>query len=230
MKIIALICARGNSKGIKNKNLLRFNKISLLGHAIKQSFKSKFIKRVVVSTDSKKIAREAIKYKAEIPFIRPAKLASNKSAEVETWRHAIKHLAANNEYDYIASIPTTSPLRNLTDINKCINKAIKGNFDMVFTVTDSTKSPYYNILKIKNNKLQEVCKDKKKIVRRQDSPKCYDLTTACYVFKPEYILKQKNWLKGNTSFIVIPKERSIDIDDKVDYKIAKILGQKNYDK
>ena len=97
---------------------------------------------------------------------------------------------------------------------------------MVFTVTNSTKSPYYNILEIKNNKLQKVCGDKQKIVRRQDSPKCYDLTTVCYVFKPEYILKQKNWLKGKTSFIVIPKERSIDIDDKVDYKIAKILGQK----
>ncbi len=227
MKIIALICARGNSKGIKNKNLLKFNKISLLGHAIRQSLKSKFIKRVVVSTDSAKIAKEAVKYKAEIPFMRPIKLASSKSAEVDTWRHAIKNLDAKNQYDYIASIPTTSPLRSIKDINKCISKAIKGKFDMVFTVTESTKNPYYNILKIKNKKLQEVCSDKKKIVRRQDSPKCYDLTTACYVFKPEYILKQKNWLKGKTSFIVIPKERAIDIDDKVDYKIAKIIAQKN---
>jgi CMP-N,N'-diacetyllegionaminic acid synthase len=226
MNIIALICARGNSRGIKNKNLLKFNKISLLGHAIKQSFKSKFIKRVIVSTDSIKIAKEAKKYKAEIPFMRPAKLASSKSAEIETWRHAIKNLSAEKKYDYIVSVPTTSPLRSIDDINKCISKAIKGNFDMVFTVTNSTKSPYYNILEIKNNKLQKVCGDKQKIVRRQDSPKCYDLTTVCYVFKPEYILKQKNWLKGKTSFIVIPKERSIDIDDKVDYKIAKILGQK----
>ena len=226
MNIIALICARGNSRGIKNKNLLKFNKISLLGHAIKQSFKSKFIKRVIVSTDSIKIAKEAEKYKAEIPFMRPAKLASSKSAEIETWRHAIKNLSAEKKYDYIVSVPTTSPLRSIDDINKCISKAIKGNFDMVFTVTNSTKSPYYNILEIKNNKLQKVCGDKQKIVRRQDSPKCYDLTTVCYVFKPEYILKQKNWLKGKTSFIVIPKERSIDIDDKVDYKIAKILGQK----
>jgi CMP-N,N'-diacetyllegionaminic acid synthase len=226
MNIIALICARGNSRGIKNKNLLKFNKISLLGHAIKQSFKSKFIKRVIVSTDSIKIAKEAKKYKAEIPFMRPAKLASSKSAEIETWRHAITNLSAEKKYDYIVSVPTTSPLRSIDDINKCISKAIKGNFDMVFTVTNSTKSPYYNILEIKNNKLQKVCGDKQKIVRRQDSPKCYDLTTVCYVFKPEYILKQKNWLKGKTSFIVIPKERSIDIDDKVDYKIAKILGQK----
>jgi len=65
---------------------------------------------------------------------------------------------------------------------------------------------------------------KKKISRRQDAPECFDLTTVCYVFKPEFILKTKNIFKGKTGYVVIPKDRSLDIDDKIDYRIAKILS------
>ena len=82
MKIIALICARGNSRGIKNKNLLKFKNTTLLGNAIKQAFRSKYINRVIVSTDSNKIAREALKNKAEVPFVRPSKLAKDNSPEI----------------------------------------------------------------------------------------------------------------------------------------------------
>ena len=82
MKIVALICARGNSRGIKNKNLLKFKKTTLLGNAIKQALGSKYINQVIVSTDSNKIAREAIKNKAEAPFVRPSKLAKDNSPEI----------------------------------------------------------------------------------------------------------------------------------------------------
>ena len=75
MKIIALICARGNSRGIKDKNLLKFKKTTLLGNAIKQAFQSRYINQVIVSTDSKKIAKEAIKHKAKVPFLRPKKIS-----------------------------------------------------------------------------------------------------------------------------------------------------------
>ena len=96
MKIIALICARGNSRGVKNKNLLKFKNTTLLGNAIKQASRSRYVKRVFVSTDSEKIAKEAIKNKAEVPFIRPSKLAKDKSPEIETWRHAVKFLNTEN--------------------------------------------------------------------------------------------------------------------------------------
>ena len=152
MKIIGLICARGNSQGIKNKNLLKFKKTSLLGNSIKQAFKSKFINRVIVSTDSDKIAKEAIRNKAEVPFKRPKKLASNKSPEIKTWRHAINFLNKNNDIDLIVSVPTTSPLRKVSDIDNCIKRAIKNKFDIVFTVTESGKNPYFNIVEEKKNK------------------------------------------------------------------------------
>ena len=125
MKIVALICARGNSRGIKNKNLLKFKNTTLLGNAIKQAFRSKYINRVIVSTDSNKIAREALKNKAEVPFVRPSKLAKSNSPETQTWIHAIKFLNKDKSIDFIVSVPTTSPLRTISDIDNCIERATK---------------------------------------------------------------------------------------------------------
>ena len=225
MKIIALICARGNSQGIRNKNLLKFKNTTLLGNAIKQARGSKYISKVIVSTDSHKIAKEAIKNKAEVPFIRPAKLAKNNSPEIDTWKHAVKFLNKNKDIQLIVSIPTTSPLRKVSDIDKCIKHAIKKKSDIVFTVANSIKNPYFNMIKIKNKKISLVCSMKNKIYRRQDAPKCFDLTTVCYAFRPNYILKKNNLFEGKTGFVTVPKIRAIDIDDITDYKVAKILAK-----
>jgi CMP-N-acetylneuraminic acid synthetase len=224
MNIIAFIFARGGSKGIKNKNLLKFNNTTLLGHAISQAKKSKYIKKIFVSTDSKKIAAKAIIYKAEVPFLRPKNLAKDNSPEILSWKHAIIFLKnkLNMNPEYIVSIPTTSPLRNVSDIDKCIQKAIKNKLDMVFCVSKSQKNPFFNILIKKNNKLK-VIENKKNITRRQDAPECFDMTTVCYVFKPDYIIKNSNFFRGNTGFVEIPKERSIDIDSYFDYKIINLM-------
>ena len=121
-------------------------------------------------------------------------------------------------------MPTTSPLRDVSDINKAIVLARKKKLDIVFSITKSSKNPYFNMVTIKKNKLQLIQKNKNRVFRRQDAPKCYDLTTVCYVFKPKYILKTNDLFKGKTGFVTIPKERSLDIDDKFDYQIARILG------
>ena len=226
MKIVALICARGNSQGLKNKNLLKYKNTTLIGNSIKQAFRSKYIQRVVVSTDSKKIMKEAKKNNAEVPFIRPKKLSKNNSPEIDVWRHAIKFLNNNKDIDLFVSVPTTAPLRKVEDIDRCITKAIRENLDIVFTGTMSSKNPFFNIVKLKKKKLYLASKSNKKIFRRQDAPKCFDLTTACYVFKPKYIMRIKNFLSGKTGIVIIPKERAIDIDDIIDYKIVRFLSNK----
>lgn len=224
MKIVALICARGNSLGLKNKNLLKFKKTTLLGNSIRQAFRSKYIQRVVVSTNNEKIMKEAKKNNAEVPFIRPKKLSEKNSPEIDVWRHAIKFLNNKKDIDFIVSVPTTAPLRKVADIDKCITKAIRNKLDIVFTGTTSSKNPFFNIVKFKNKKLYLASKSNKKIFRRQDAPKCFDLTTACYVFKPEYIMRVKNLFSGKTGIVIIPKERATDIDDIIDYKIARFLS------
>lgn len=227
MTILGAVFARANSKGIKNKNLLKFKNKTLVGHAVTQGYNSKFIKKIYISSDSKKIINEAKKYKAIEPFKRPKSLSLDTTRHIYVWRHFIKYLKKKRIHtDYIVDIPSTSPLRNVNDIDKCIKLALKKKLDMVFTITKSSKNPYFNMLEKKGKKIKLIKTSNKKIRGRQDAPKCYDLTTVCYVFKPDYIMKTKDVLSGNVGFIDVPKERAIDIDDKIDYKIASLLSKK----
>ena len=127
--------------------------------------------------------------------------------------------------DYIVSVPTTSPLRNISDINKCIGEAINKKLDLVTAITKSQKNPYFNMLEMKKKKFK-IIKKNKNFYRRQDAPKCFDMTTACYVFNPEYIKRTNNIFSGKIGYIEIPRERAIDIDDNFDYRIATLLSKK----
>ena len=144
MIILGAIFARGDSKGIKNKNLLKFKNKTLVGHAVNQGYNSKLIKRVYISSDSKKIINEAKKYKAIVPFKRPKSLSSDTAKHIHVWRHFINHLKKNKiNVDYIVDIPTCTPLRDISDLDKCIKLAVRKNLDMVHTITKSSKNPYY---------------------------------------------------------------------------------------
>jgi len=227
LNIVPVIFARGNSKGIKNKNLLKFNNTTLLGNAILQARKIKYAKKIFISTDSIKIKKEALKYKALVPFIRPKHLSTDTSPEIYAWRHAVNFL--NNKLDifpdYVVSVPTTSPLRRISDINKCLTLAIENELDMVFAITSSHRNPYFNMLIEKKGKLQIAIKKNKTISRRQDAPKSFDLTTVCYVFKPNYIKSNSNLFSGKVGYVHVPKHRAIDIDDKWDYRMAISLNK-----
>ena len=226
MNIIGAVFAREKSKGIKNKNLLQFRKKTLVGHAVNQAYKSKFINKVFISSDSKKIIKEAKSYNAIVPFHRPKYLATDKTPYISAWRHFVKYLRKINlNVDYIVDVPTTSPVRHIKDIDKCIKLAIRKKLDMVFTIVKSSKNPYFNVLEKKNNKFKIAISAKKNFTRRQDAPECYDLTTVCYVFKPSYIMKTSKVLSGKVGFVNIPKKRAVDIDDQFDYKVAVMLAK-----
>lgn len=225
MNIVALICARGGSKGLRNKNLLKINNKSLIERAINQAKSIKEITRVFVSTDSKKIAIEAIKFGADVPFIRPKYLAADNTPEIKVWKHAVNFFKKRMKLniDFLVIVPTTSPLRKINQIKQCIRKAKKENLDILFTATKSNRNPFFNMVKINKNKISLICKSKKMVYRRQDAPECYDLTTICYVVKVKFLFGCSNLFEGKSNIIKIPKKNSIDIDDLVDFKIAKFL-------
>tara|TARA_B100001057_G_scaffold60930_2_gene54182 strand:+ start:103 stop:789 length:687 start_codon:yes stop_codon:yes gene_type:complete len=226
MIVTGAVFARGNSKGIKNKNLLRYKKKTLLGQAVCQAYASKLIRKVYISSDNQKIINEGKKYKAIVPFKRPKSLSTDNAKHLDVWRHLVNYFKKRKiKTDYIVDVPTTSPLRKISDIDKCIKLAIRKDLDMVFTITKSSKNPYFNMLEKRGKKFKRIKTNRKKIFRRQDAPECFDLTTVCYVFKPKYILKTKDVLSGKIGFIEIPKERAIDIDDKIDYKLVSILSK-----
>lgn len=228
MKFLCLICARGGSKGIKNKNLLKIGKKTLLQHSIDIAKKTNLFSKIVVSTDSKKIALHAKLNGAEVPFLRPEKLSKDNSAEIDAWKHAINFFKKRKiEFDAIVSLPCTSPLRDLTDVIKCVKKFKTNKFDSIISVKKSNRSPYFNMVeKKKNSNYNIIIRGKKYLHNRQMAPLTYDVSTVCFISKIKYVLNNKNLFEGKVGIVEIPLNRSIDIDNHIDYKIAKIIYEK----
>jgi len=222
---VALICARGGSKGLPGKNIKPLDGIPLISWSIKLAQKIDKISRVIVSTDSPEIVKIARDHGAEVPFLRPEYLAQDDSPEWLVWRHALDFLRSENyELDGLIIVPPTSPLRIEEDIYNCINEYEKGEVDTVITVTDAHRSPYFNMVKIDSKGYSSlVIPQSKKIFRRQDSPVIFDITTVAYIVRPQFVFDKNGVFDGNVSSVYIPIERSIDIDSSFDFKIAELL-------
>ena len=234
LNILAIICARGGSKGVKNKNIKSFCGKPLIAHSIEMARSIKIINKVIVSTDSKKIALTSKKFKAEVPFIRPKKLATDNSPEWKTWLHLIKFLKQSKEKmpNIIISIPATSPLRSANDLKNAIKKFIQNKkSDVLITVTEAHRNPYFNMVEVNKSGFLDIVISKKNVVsNRQEAPKVFDVCTLAYVTTPEYILKSSHMFKGNIDYYEVDKSRSIDIDDEYDFNLAEILYKKQNDK
>jgi CMP-N-acetylneuraminic acid synthetase len=228
MKYFFLICARGGSKGLKNKNLRKINKVPLIGWSIKIAKKFSKIGKIVVNSDSKRILDYAKKAGANILINRPKNLAKDTSKEIDVWKHSIKKIDKIYKMrpEAIISVPPTSPCRSAIDIKRCIQKFETKKYDVVICVTPSYRNPYFNIVEIIKNDFLKICIDTKRYSNRQAAPKTYDITTVCYIADINYIKKTKNILKGKIGYIVVPQERSIDIDTITDLKVASILKRK----
>lgn len=229
---VAFIFARGGSKGLPGKNIRIFAGKPLIAWAIEHAHAAQGIRRVIVSTDSDEIAEVAIRYGAEVPFMRPSHLAKDDSPEWLSWRHALEFIR-NDEGslpDAMVSIPVTAPLRQSGDIERCLELFSKGYSDVVITITEADRSPYFNMVtENSDGSMRLVISPKSEIVRRQDVPVVYDITTVAYVVKPEFVFSSDAIFKGRVHAIHIPKERAIDIDTLLDFRIAESLlkGQSN---
>ena len=223
-KIICLICARGGSKEIKNKNIKFFFKKHLIEWTFKIAKSIKIFNNIYLSSDSKKIIKIAKKYKIDVPFIRPSKLARDNTKEIYVWKHMLKFLKKNKNYpDILVVLPPTSPLRKKKHVIYAINKFIKDKSDALITVKDPENNPYFNMVQIKKNNFVKIINDKKRFYRRQDAPIVFSMSTICFVLKPDFILKNKNIFDGKVSIAKFEKKYSVDIDDKFDFKIAELI-------
>jgi CMP-N-acetylneuraminic acid synthetase len=231
MKIIALICARGRSKGLPGKNLRPLAGRPLVTRAIDQARAVRRIERVIVSTDSNEIATVAREAGAEVPFVRPAELALDRSPEWLVWRHALKFLKESDGVypDALIVVPTTAPLRDVADLERCLDEFEKGETDMVITVTDAHRSPYFNMVKVlPDGTLKLVIPPPSSITRRQDCPLVYDMTTVAYVARPEFVMIRNGVFEGTVRHVHIPAERALDIDTALDFRIAECLIRSRY--
>lgn len=226
MKAVAFIFARGGSKGLPGKNIRLLGGKPLIAWSIEHAFAVKRIERVIISTDSEEIAAVAREYGAEVPFIRPAELAGDDSSEWLAWRHALNYLRDSTGVfpEVMLSVPATAPLRLPIDIENCLNEYEKGDVEIVITVTDAHRSPFFNMVKTNvDGTVGLVNPPQSTITRRQDAPVVYDMATVCYVVNPEFVMTHNSTFEGRVKAIHIPAERAVDIDTLLDFQIAESI-------
>ena len=224
--MIAIIPARAGSKGLPGKNIRLLNDLPLISYSIRAALNSKTISRVIVSTDDIEIAKIAKEFGAEVPFMRPQELALDDSSEWLVWRHAINYLEdhQSEKVDGLVVLPVTAPLRFVDDVNSCIDEFEKGEVDSVITVSEANRSPYFNMVaNDKKGYSSLVISLDKKITRRQDSPKVFDMTTVAYIVNTDFIKTFNGIFDGKVRSVCIPTERAIDIDTVLDFRIAECL-------
>lgn len=222
--------ARGGSKSIKNKNIKFLNGIPLIGHTIKEAKKSKFKFEYIVSTDSNQIKKIALKFGADVPFIRPKKYSTDKSTSVSALKHAVKFMEKKNKvkYDIILELMCTNPLKNHLDIDKVLRKIISTKADTVIAVHRIYDTHPRRVKKIINDKIVDFCIKEKPESRRQDlSPKAYIRSGSIYAIQRNYLMKKnKRYGSINSRPYILPEKRAINIDSYHDFLIAKELYKK----
>ncbi len=226
MKTVAFIFARGGSKGLPGKNIRPIGGKPMIAWAIEQALAVERIERVIVSTDSYEIATISKQYGAEVPFIRPEQLATDISPELLSWRHALQYLKEDTGSlpEIMVSLPATAPLRSIIDINNCLDEYEKNLSDIVITVTDSHRSPYFNMVSQNSDGTYGlVCPPTSVINRRQDAPVVYDMATVCYVVNSEYIMSHDSIFEGQVRAVHVPIHRAIDVDTLLDFQVAEVL-------
>lgn len=226
MNVVALICARGGSKGLPGKNIRPLGGKPLIAWAIQQAQAVKRVRRVIVSTDSEEIAAVARAAGAEVPFLRPPELAQDNSPEWLVWRHALEYLKTNEGAypDALIVVPVTAPLRAVEDLERCLDEYEKDGADVVITVTDAHRSPYFNMVKTQiDGYTSLVIPPETAVSRRQDVPVVYDMTTVGYVARPDFVMDRNGIFDGKVRHVRVPAERALDIDTLLDFRIAECL-------
>ena len=224
-KIYSFIFARGGSKGLPNKNLKKLVNKSLLAHSISIAKSIPRVSKIFVSTESEKISKLAQEYGVDV-IPRPAELADDESPEWLAWQHAVKWVESRfGEFDTFLSLPCTSPLRIVDDVDKCLD-SLDNDSEMIITMTEANRSPWFNMVSVNSkNYVNVILKDSKQIYCRQKAPAAFDMTTVAFVTRPNFIINNTSIWDGRVKGVIIPKERSLDIDDAFDFSIAKYLMQ-----
>lgn len=227
MKIWVGIFARGGSKGIPGKNLRPLGGIPLVGHSVRVGLQVPGVCGVICSTDSLEIMACAREHGAEVPFRRPPELSEDDSPEIHSWKHLANYLVERgcSPEDVLVSLPPTSPLREVGDVEAAICKFLSSEADMVISYTPATISPWFNmVVEDEDGRIRPLLRRKDtNIVRRQDAPIVHNLVTVVYVTSLRYVLAADGLFDGKVVGVKIPPERAVDIDTELDFQLASVL-------
>lgn len=222
---VGIVPARGGSKGIPGKNLKLVAGKPLIAWTIETAFAATMLDRVIVSTDSSEIAAVARRYGAETPFIRPAELAQDDTSGVAPVLHAAQWLAENEGYhpDLIIVLQPTSPLRIPADIDRAIELACEKQADAVVSVAPVEAHPYWMKRRDHDGRITDFMNVDQPIERRQDLPELYVLNGAIYLARREVLMERETFYTDNTFSLIMPIERSLDVDSPWDLYLADLI-------
>ncbi|MEF8847731.1 MAG: acylneuraminate cytidylyltransferase family protein [Candidatus Thermoplasmatota archaeon] len=229
MKILSTICARGGSKGVENKNIRELQGKPLIAYTIEYLKNWDKADTMICSTDSKEIAGYAKKYGAEVPFLRPKNLATDKTAKFPVLQHAVKVCEKhyNEKYDILVDLDPTAPIRKQEDIEKAFVKFKNSNADVLYSVVEARKNPYFNMVEVDDQGYAHLSKKlEDTVVRRQDAPKVYDMNASIYIFDRDFILKNDGLHDGKEIIYVMDDISSFDIDREIDFEFIEFLLEK----
>ena len=226
--ILGLIPARGGSKGLSRKNIKMLLDKPLIAWTIERSLASKYLDRVIVSTDDKEISDISRKYGAEIPFIRPKELAEDNAKGIEVVLHAIDWLKKNDrrkQYDLLMLLQPTSPLRATEDIDKTIELLFLKEAKAIVSVCETDHHPLWANTLPEDGRMKDFIRKEIMNKNRQELPVFYRLNGAIYLTYCNYIKDRKSFFGKDTFAYIMPKSRSVDIDNEVDFKLAEIYNK-----
>ncbi len=230
MTRICTICARGGSKGVKNKNLLELLGKPLIAHSILQAKKSNLFDVIAVSSDSVEIIEVAKEYGADYVIKRPDELATDMAAKLPVIQHCVRQVEqlSKMKFDTITDIDATSPLRTIEDLENAVTMFEKNNYATnLISAAPARRSPYFNLIEEGTDGYVRLSKPlDKTIVRRQDAPKTYDMNASIYIWKRSSFFNEQSVFTEKTILYVMPEDRSQDIDSELDFEIVKLLAEK----
>jgi N-acylneuraminate cytidylyltransferase/CMP-N,N'-diacetyllegionaminic acid synthase len=221
VKTFALIPARGGSKGIPRKNIKLFAGKPLIVWTIEAALRSSLLSAVVVSTDDPEIAEVARQAGAQVPFMRPSELALDQTPGLDPVLHALDQLP---QYDSVLLLQPTSPLRTTEDIDACLRLAVQQHARSVVSVSEADTHPYWTYRLTKDQALSRFVEaEPEPIARRQDLPKAFALNGALYFADANWLRSSGRLVGTETLAYVMAKERSVDLDTPLDWKLAELL-------
>ena len=218
---ICIIPARHGSKRIKNKNIKLFNGKPIISYAIKLAKSSGLFERIIVSTDSKKIAKIARKYGAEVPFLRSKKLSDDNTNTAEVLINAIKKISSEDTKYHFCIYPTTT-LISKSDLIKSFKKIKREKSDLLIAITDFDKSPY-RALKLIGKKNIKFYFEKFSNCKTQDVPKLFQDSGSFYIHKTDTLIKNRGKLSKKSIYYYLNRYKAVDIDNAINFKFAEFL-------
>jgi CMP-N,N'-diacetyllegionaminic acid synthase len=217
-KVLALIPARGGSKGLPGKNVLQVAGRPLLAWSVDAARAARSVDRLVLSSDDDAIMAAARSCGCEVPFVRPAALASDTAATIDVVMHALDALPG---YDLIVLLQPTSPLRTAADIDAACERLVTSGAPACVSVSPVELSPYWMYYLGDNDNLVPVVESPQVVTRRQELPAVYALNGAVYVADTAWLRRSRAFITRDTVAHVMPIERSIDIDTIADFEAFK---------